>query len=108
MLKMNLQRAVTYIDRLPLFTRLAIVLMVAAEIVGVLPWWDLKAWGRLEPDLLGLSTSMLLTFSFPHCLSSSTVVLLCGVTERWRLTWVDSVPHQHVPVYTHGRVPSGG
>ena len=64
MLKMNLQRAVTYIDRLPLFTRLAIVLMVAAEIVGVLPWWDLKAWGRLEPDLLGLSTSML-TFFLP-------------------------------------------
>jgi hypothetical protein len=63
MLKMNLQRAVTYIDRLPLFTRLAIVLMVAAEIVGVLPWWDFKAWGRLEPDLLGLSTSMSILFS---------------------------------------------
>lgn len=57
MLKLTLTRAVAYIDRLPLFTRLAIVLAVGAEVLGVLPWWDVRAWGRLEPDEIGLATS---------------------------------------------------
>ncbi|KAK4124157.1 Gaa1-domain-containing protein [Parathielavia appendiculata] len=56
MLRLNLQRLVSYIDRLPFFTRLAIVLMVVCEAVRVLPWWDIQAWGRLEPDQLGLQT----------------------------------------------------
>ncbi|KAK4099895.1 hypothetical protein N658DRAFT_497874 [Parathielavia hyrcaniae] len=57
MLKLNLQRAASYIDRLPLFTRLVIVLMVACEAVRIfLPWWDIQAWGRLEPDQIGLQT----------------------------------------------------
>lgn len=63
MLKGSLSRAIIYIDRLPLFTRLAAVIMVTAELVSVMPWWDVKAWGRLEPDLFGLSTSTSFFFS---------------------------------------------
>ncbi len=57
LLKSTLARTVSYIDRLPLFTRLVIVLAVGAEFVGVLPWVDVRSWGRLEPDLMGLGTS---------------------------------------------------
>ncbi|KAK4032647.1 hypothetical protein C8A01DRAFT_20291 [Parachaetomium inaequale] len=64
MLKLSLQRVVAYIDRLPLFTRLVVVLMLACEAVGLLPWWDIKAWGWLEPELIGLST-MYRTNTFP-------------------------------------------
>lgn len=64
MIKLTLQRTVAYIDRLPLFTRLVIVLAVACEILAVLPWWDVRAAGRLEPDLIGLSTSMSSLSSF--------------------------------------------
>lgn len=58
MLKLSLQRLVNYIDHLPLFARLSVVLMTAGEVISLLPWWDIKAWGRLEPSLFGLSTSM--------------------------------------------------
>jgi hypothetical protein len=64
MFKLNLQRAASYIDRLPFFTRLAIVLMVLCEVVRITPWWDIQAWGRLEPDEIGLRTSMSSCSSF--------------------------------------------
>ena len=73
LLKTTLARTVSYIDRLPLFTRLVIVLAVGAEFVGVLPWVDVRGWGRLEPDLIGLSTSTFLYF-YIYFLGS----LLCG------------------------------
>ncbi|KAL2163713.1 hypothetical protein VTH06DRAFT_5771 [Thermothelomyces fergusii] len=63
-LKLNIGRTIAYIDRLPLFARLAIVLMVGLEALALQPWWDVKAWGRLEPDLISLST-MYRTNTFP-------------------------------------------
>ncbi|KAK3906247.1 rhomboid protein 2 [Staphylotrichum tortipilum] len=81
MLKLSLTRAVAYIDRLPLFTRLAIVLAVGAEVLGVLPWWDVRAWGRLEPDEIGLAT-MYRTNTFPliHTDVLHLIVNLLAVT----------------------------
>jgi hypothetical protein len=75
MFKLNLQRAAAYIDRLPFFTRLAIVLMVLCEVVRLTPWWDIQAWGRLEPDEIGLRTSMFPAYPFPP-----SRVVWCG----WR------------------------
>jgi glycosylphosphatidylinositol transamidase len=81
MLKLALQRTVAYIDRLPLFSRLVIVLAVAAEVLRVLPWWDVRAWGRLEPDALGLATMYRTnTFPFIHTDVVHLVVNLLGVT----------------------------
>lgn len=52
-------RARSYAFRLPLFTRLAAVIIVAAWAVGVQSVWDLRAWGALVPDKLNLGTSKL-------------------------------------------------
>jgi hypothetical protein len=37
--------------------------MMVCEAVGLLPWWDIKAWGWLEPELIGLSTSTFMSLS---------------------------------------------
>lgn len=87
-LKLSLQRTATYIDRLPLFTRAVLVAMVTLEVLRVLfprSWWDLEEWGRLEPDVIGIATSMLL-FS-PLCfwemgeagVDKKTGEVLCGL-----------------------------
>ncbi|KAG7284162.1 hypothetical protein NEMBOFW57_010523 [Staphylotrichum longicolle] len=81
MIKLTLQRTVVYIDRLPLFTRLVIVLAVACEILAVLPWWDVRAAGRLEPDLIGLSTMHRTnTYPFIHMDVIHLIINLLGVT----------------------------
>lgn len=55
---LSLQRSVAYINRLPLFTRLIVVAIVAFEVlaVAVRSWWDVRAWGALAPDELGLAS----------------------------------------------------
>ncbi|QBZ60612.1 hypothetical protein PoMZ_07554 [Pyricularia oryzae] len=57
-------RARSYAFRLPLFTRLAAVIIVAAWAVGVQSVWDLRAWGALVPDKLNLGT-MYRTNTYP-------------------------------------------
>lgn len=52
------QRARSYVFKLPLFTRVVIFAIVAtwvAELV-VGTQWDVKAWGALVPDDVGISS----------------------------------------------------
>jgi glycosylphosphatidylinositol transamidase len=56
MLKLGLQRTTSYIDHLPIFTKVVMCIMVAIEAAALLPGWRLKSWGRLEPDLVNFST----------------------------------------------------
>lgn len=52
-------RARSYVFRLPLFTRVAIVIIVAAWVVQVavpVAQWDVKAWGALVPAEVGFSS----------------------------------------------------
>ncbi|KAH6649617.1 hypothetical protein F5144DRAFT_11123 [Chaetomium tenue] len=56
MLKLGLQRTTSYIDHLPIFTKVVICIMVAIEAAALLPGWKLKSWGWLEPDLVNFST----------------------------------------------------
>ncbi|KAK3301515.1 uncharacterized protein B0H64DRAFT_383836 [Chaetomium fimeti] len=64
MLKLGLQRITAYIDKLPIFTKAIMSLMIVLEAASLLPWWNIKAWGWLEPDLINLST-LYRTNTFP-------------------------------------------
>ena len=49
-------RARSYIFRLPLFTRVIIVIIFAFWIVGVQSVWNLRQWGALIPSEVNLAT----------------------------------------------------
>jgi GPI-anchor transamidase subunit GAA1 len=52
----NLARIRSYIFRLPLFTRLVIIIIVLFWIVSVPSFWDVQKWGALIPEEVGLSS----------------------------------------------------
>lgn len=51
-------RAKSYVYRLPLFTRLIILILVGTWAAGVVlgAKWDIQAWGALVPDEVGLTS----------------------------------------------------
>ncbi|GKT39898.1 rhomboid-like protein 19 [Colletotrichum spaethianum] len=60
-------RARTYIFRLPLFTRIVLLIIVVAWIAGVQSAWDIRQWGALIPDQLSFTSSYRMnTFPFIH------------------------------------------
>ncbi|KAK2038935.1 rhomboid family protein [Colletotrichum somersetense] len=60
-------RARTYVLRLPLFTRVVLLIIVVAWIAGVQSAWDLRQWGALIPDQLTFTSSYRMnTFPFIH------------------------------------------
>ncbi|KAH8156379.1 hypothetical protein CIB48_g11868 [Xylaria polymorpha] len=52
----NAQRARSYLFRLPLFTRAMLVIMIVFGLVGLQAAWDIRQWGALIPDELGITT----------------------------------------------------
>ncbi|KAK1753514.1 rhomboid protein 2 [Echria macrotheca] len=60
-------RVRSYANRLPLFTRLVLVAIVVFWVLGLVPVLDLRNWGALVPDLVGITTLYRLnTFPFIH------------------------------------------
>ncbi|KAK3941173.1 putative rhomboid protein 2 protein [Diplogelasinospora grovesii] len=65
-------RARSYIYRLPLFTRAVILAIVAFWVLKFILWtisstWDVRDWGALAPDELGITTLYRInTFPFIH------------------------------------------
>ncbi|KAK0724812.1 rhomboid protein 2 [Lasiosphaeris hirsuta] len=60
-------RSRTYTTRLPLFTRGVLVAILAFWIAGIQSLWDVRAWGGLAPDQVGITTLYRLnTFPFIH------------------------------------------
>jgi hypothetical protein len=55
---LSLQRIYSYVNRLPLFTRLVVAAIVLFEAAAILlgNWWDVRAWGALAPDELGFGS----------------------------------------------------
>jgi hypothetical protein len=51
-------RAKSYVYKLPLFTRLVLLILVATWAAGLVlgAKWDIQAWGALVPDEVGLSS----------------------------------------------------
>jgi hypothetical protein len=52
-------RARSYVLRLPLFTRLIILVIVILWLVGVQSVWNLRQWGALIPDQISIFTGEL-------------------------------------------------
>ncbi|KAI1826594.1 rhomboid family protein [Xylaria intraflava] len=53
---LNAQRARSYLIRLPLFTRVMLAVMIAFGLAGIQSAWDIRQWGALIPNELGLAT----------------------------------------------------
>ncbi|KAF4463583.1 rhomboid 2 [Fusarium albosuccineum] len=56
----NALRARSYVTRLPLFTRLILLVIVALWIASVQSVWDLREWGALIPDQISILNGKLL------------------------------------------------
>lgn len=50
-------RARSYVFRLPLFTRVIIFVIFALWAASLQSLWDVKQWGALIPNEIGISTS---------------------------------------------------
>jgi len=72
---LDVRRIRSHILRLPLFTRLIVLLIVGLWVASLQSKWDVQEWGALIPKEIGLQTSM----SF-HCDS-----------ERGRRGWYEVV-----------------
>ncbi|KAF6812535.1 rhomboid protein 2 [Colletotrichum sojae] len=60
-------RARSYIFRLPLFTRIVLLVIIAAWIAGFQSVWRLSEWGALIPDQLSFTSSYRMnTYPFIH------------------------------------------
>lgn len=65
----NPTRLRTYILRLPLFTRLTMLIVVALYIASLQTAWSVVAWGSLKPSAIGIFTGgmyRLNTYVFVH------------------------------------------
>jgi glycosylphosphatidylinositol transamidase len=58
---LSTQRVLSYVNRLPLFTRGVAAVVVLAEVAALAcrGWWDVRAWGALVPDETGFATRRL-------------------------------------------------
>ncbi|KAI9822893.1 MAG: putative rhomboid protease [Thelocarpon impressellum] len=63
----NPARMRSYVFRLPLFTRLVLLIVAVSWIVGIQSMWDIVQWGALIPKDVGLTTTYRLnTFPLVH------------------------------------------
>ena len=56
--KVDVRRIRSHILRLPLFTRLIVLLIVGLWVASLQTAWDVRQWGSLIPEEIGLQTSM--------------------------------------------------
>ncbi|KAI0106334.1 hypothetical protein F4776DRAFT_440649 [Hypoxylon sp. NC0597] len=80
-------RARSYVFRLPLFTRAMILVMTAFWLAGLQSAWDVRQWGALIPNELGLTTMYrvntfpLIHINFFHALFN--ILSLTPLLERF-------------------------
>ncbi|KAL0936694.1 rhomboid protein 2 [Colletotrichum truncatum] len=74
-------RARSYILRLPLFTRIVLLIIVAAWLASIQSVWDVKQWGALIPDQLSFTSSYRMnTYPFVHTNFIHVVLNLVALT----------------------------
>ncbi|KAF4811439.1 Rhomboid protein 2 [Colletotrichum siamense] len=74
-------RARSYIFRLPLFTRIVLLAIVAAWAASLQPAWDVKQWGALIPDQLSFTSSYRMnTYPFVHVNFIHVILNLVALT----------------------------
>lgn len=93
--QVNPARLRSYILRLPIFTRITLLLLVFLWLLELQSVWDVIQWGSLIPQEVGLSTSWWSLF-----ISSSSAM---GDSKVWMLTFAASVSAEHVPITTRER-----
>jgi hypothetical protein len=86
----------SYVFRLPLFTRLIILVIIFLWIASYQSVWDVVQWGALIPDEIGLSTS-------PYFPISHSCVLWCKFMELICLSY--SVPDEYLPSHSCRLLP---
>ncbi|KAI5863589.1 hypothetical protein GGS23DRAFT_596100 [Durotheca rogersii] len=80
-------RARSYVLRLPLFTRAMVVVMAALWLAGLQSMWDVRQWGALIPDEMGIATMYrantfpLIHLNFFHALFN--ILSLTPLLERF-------------------------
>lgn len=83
----NAFRARSYVLRLPLFTRVIVVVIFAVWVLGLQKMWDLQQWGALIPSQITfatahrLSTFPLIHLNFFHCIVN--IIALTPLMERF-------------------------
>lgn len=70
----NPARLRSYIFRLPLFTRIVLVLIIGFWILELQSAWDVVQWGALVPEKVNLGTSMSSDF-YSHMFTSNSAHL---------------------------------
>ncbi|KAK3376016.1 GPI transamidase-like protein [Lasiosphaeria ovina] len=77
----NTSRVRSYVFRLPLFTRAVIIVIVAFWVIGVQSLWDVRTWGALIPDEIGITTLYRLnTFPFIHLNAFHAIMNILALT----------------------------
>ena len=61
-------RARSYVLRLPLFTRVIVLVIITLWLVGIQSVWDVVQWGALIPDEIGLGSSPYISSHYAVCL----------------------------------------
>jgi hypothetical protein len=93
-LPFNPTRVRSYVLRLPLFTRLVLLIILAFWLLELQTIWSVVQWGSLTPNEIGIGSSM---SSRPCGLICSRLLRLC---VRTVLTGENSVPTKHLSIYS--------
>jgi hypothetical protein len=84
-------RARAYLHKLPLFTRVSIIIIALCWVLGLQSVWDIRGWGALIPDKLNFATC--------ECLAGDRMQMECGMQKDEELTGC-SIPNKHLPIHT--------
>jgi membrane associated rhomboid family serine protease len=77
----NALRARSYLTRLPLFTRLIALAIVALSIASLQPVWNLREWGALIPEEISITNAYRLsTFPLIHLNVIHAILNLLALT----------------------------
>ncbi|KAL2751935.1 hypothetical protein ACRALDRAFT_1066384 [Sodiomyces alcalophilus JCM 7366] len=74
-------RARTYVVRLPLFSRIVVLVIILAWLVGLQKAWDVRKWGALDPTEISIASGYRInTFPFIHVNFIHAVLNLVALT----------------------------
>lgn len=86
-LPFNPARLRSYVLRLPLFTRIVLLVIAVCWLVELQSVWSVVEWGRLVPSDIGFGSSMDDSLGFPCCyycrLACCCAMLVRQLTRWW-------------------------
>jgi hypothetical protein len=96
----NSWRLRSYLLRLPLFTRIVLVVIILAEIIGFQSVWDIRQWGALIPDQLSIFNG-----TFPRAQTPRLRPVLTWLPKQHTAStrFLSSIPISFMPCSTSSR-----